>query len=233
MNKESKYWKHHAELVKYFKCAGVDKSAPRRLTGAGQAVWLYDLVKETSNDAWICEIGSLYGYLTTVLALACEGSNKRVVSVDHMVGDYCMNMEDRPKCIYIEFMDALREFGVSSKVVPFPMKSYGDLNLFKYKDSLTLPIEIIRNEYLQAHEMLTIMNIDFELIYIDGNHSYENVSIELNLYTKLLKLGGIIAGDDYPSSQTVKAAVQEFFQGNKAYEAIDVPGNQFGYRRIK
>ena len=76
------------------------------------------------------------------------------------------------------------------------------------------------------------MNMDFELIYIDGNHSYLNVFAELTLYTELLKLGGIIAGDDYPSSQGVKAAVQEFFQENEAYEVMGVPGNQFGYRRI-
>ena len=37
----------------------------------------------------------------------------------------------------------------------------------------------------------------FDWIYIDTSHSYMNTIAELNLYSKKIKQGGIIAGHDY------------------------------------
>ena len=235
-NNQSGYWKYHKDLLEYFKYGTSGENVPRKLTGENQAVWLYDLAEQTSNDAWICEVGSLYGYLTVVFGLACTGTDRRIAAVDHMIGNWCMDMKTRPKCIYLNFVDALHRFGVWDKVIPFPMKSYGDFNLLAYRDELSLPAKIIDEEYLQAHEMLTVMNIEFELIYLDGNHSYLNVMNELKLYTQLLKVGGVIGGDDYITQTPLKnvaKAVNEFFQGNDSFEKLDVPGNQFGYRRTK
>jgi len=235
-NNQSEYWKHHKALIEYFTNEADRINVPRRLTGENQAVWLYDLVQQTNNDAWICEVGSLYGYLTVVLGLACIGTNRRVAAIDHMIGSFCMDMETRPKCIYQDFVDALHKFGVWEKVIPFPMKSYGNNAILKHKHEPVLPLELIKTEYLQAHEMLTIMNIEFELIYLDGNHLEENVYNELCLYTKLLKIGGVIGGDDYMPKTPLKGvakAVQDFFQGNDDYKKLDVPGNQFGYKRVR
>ena len=36
----------------------------------------------------------------------------------------------------------------------------------------------------------------FDMIYIDGDHSYENVSVDIEAACKLIKEGGIICGDD-------------------------------------
>lgn len=48
-----------------------------------------------------------------------------------------------------------------------------------------------------------------DIIYIDGNHSYESVLLDLNNYYDKVKNGGLIIGDDY-NEEGVKKAVDEF-----------------------
>ena len=224
----------------------------QRLTSPTHAKWLHGLVQKTSNNAWICEIGCLYGYLTGAMALACLKTDRRVVVIDHMIGNYCMPPDKRPPCIYTEFVDNMIKIGVWEKVLPFPMKSHGYAHTLGNKKSI--PYFDIEFGYLQAHEMLNAMGIQFEVIYLDGNHSYENVTKELELYGGLLKPGGVIGGDDCqlggesffesftkgkkaifvpPDTKKigVAPAVWEFFDGNDAYVPVETPLNQFGFRK--
>ena len=52
----------------------------------------------------------------------------------------------------------------------------------------------------------------FDVIYIDGDHSYDSVIRDLNLYMPKLKHGGIICGHDYSHvhPETVKA-INDYF----------------------
>lgn len=54
----------------------------------------------------------------------------------------------------------------------------------------------------------------FDWVYIDGNHLYEFVKDDLEMYFKLVKAGGLLTGDDYQSGGWwqggVKKAVDEF-----------------------
>lgn len=52
----------------------------------------------------------------------------------------------------------------------------------------------------------------FDVVYIDGNHSYEYVKRDILNYQKLVKAGGFLAGHDYSDSWAgVKQAVNECF----------------------
>lgn len=67
-------------------------------------------------------------------------------------------------------------------------------------------------------------------IYIDGNHLYEYVKKDLELYFPKIKKGGLIAGDDYGEGGWwqggVKKAVDEFVeQGQVA--VVSIKGSQF------
>ena len=64
-------------------------------------------------------------------------------------------------------------------------------NLEKYKDRY----EIIRKYSHEAFDQFKDNSIDF--IYIDGNHSYDAVKKDLELWYPKLKIGGVINGDDY------------------------------------
>jgi predicted O-methyltransferase YrrM len=52
-----------------------------------------------------------------------------------------------------------------------------------------------------------------DLIFVDGGHFYESVSVDIKLYWELVKPGGIMLGDDYcPKAwPDVVQAVHEFF----------------------
>ena len=55
--------------------------------------------------------------------------------------------------------------------------------------------EIIRQYSDDAHSHFAKNSLDF--IYIDGNHSYEGVKSDLELFYPKLKYGGVMMGDDY------------------------------------
>lgn len=109
-----------------------------------------------------------------------------------------------------------------------------------YEDCKTLlneysdKFEMIRKFSHEAHQYFENESLDF--IYIDGNHSYENVKQDLELwYPKLVK-HGIICGDDYTTipqedvfgySFGVKKAVDEFALLHKKNVSIDLTGEWY------
>lgn len=66
----------------------------------------------------------------------------------------------------------------------------------------------------------------FDVIYIDGNHSTEQVYADISLSRTVLKPGGIICGDDYLGWPTVKQAVLNYKRENnlqtKVFEGMDM-----------
>ncbi|GAG75308.1 unnamed protein product [marine sediment metagenome] len=59
-------------------------------------------------------------------------------------------------------------------------------------------------------------NLDF--VYIDGNHSYEYVLRDIELYFPKVKEGGVVGGHDYHNeskAREVKKAVDEFTKKNQ------------------
>lgn len=72
-------------------------------------------------------------------------------------------------------------------------------------------------------------SLDF--IYIDGNHYFEYVSEDLECSLRVVRPGGIIAGDDYDwgagEGYPVRRAVAEFSQRHGLKERLKVFGSQF------
>jgi SAM-dependent methyltransferase len=66
----------------------------------------------------------------------------------------------------------------------------------------------IRSTSVEAASQFENNSLDF--IYIDASHEYIDVKNDIQAWLPKLKKGGIIAGDDYNSSQ-VSRAVREFF----------------------
>jgi hypothetical protein len=92
--------------------------------------------------------------------------------------------------------------------------------------------EIIRQYSNVAHSHFAKNSLDF--IYIDGNHSYEGVKSDLELYYPKLKYGGIMMGDDYHANDIekvfdftfgVKKAVDEFCFMHKHNISLQYYGN--------
>jgi hypothetical protein len=88
---------------------------------------------------------------------------------------------------------------------------------------------IIRDKSENVYNLFK--NEYFDFIYIDSNHTYDNVKLDLNYWWPKVKLGGMLCGDDYfngKHSMTydnkkynvifgVKSAVDEFCDTNKIH----------------
>jgi Methyltransferase domain len=71
----------------------------------------------------------------------------------------------------------------------------------------------------------------FDWVYIDGDHSYEAVRQDLNLWTPKVKRGGFVAGDDYgwhdeKGERSVQRAVDEFVAGRNLAD-VTIKDDQF------
>lgn len=67
---------------------------------------------------------------------------------------------------------------------------------------------ILRGRSSKMHKQ--IPNKSIGLLYLDGNHSYENVREDLENYFPKLVSGGIIAAHDYVNIDGVRHAINEF-----------------------
>jgi hypothetical protein len=75
----------------------------------------------------------------------------------------------------------------------------------------------------------------FDWIYIDGNHCYEFVKLDLEMYLPKVKPHGLVAGDDYGSpgwwQDGVTKAVDEVIASGR-FEKLLIENNQFLLRKI-
>jgi len=69
-------------------------------------------------------------------------------------------------------------------------------------------VKILRLSSLEASSRFKDNSLDF--VYIDGNHKYEFVKQDLNIWYNKLKTHGVLFGDDYSKSYGVHRAVSEF-----------------------
>ena len=78
-----------------------------------------------------------------------------------------------------------------------------------YEDKLIWLIELSENAAAYIKH-----NLDF--VYLDGNHRYEYVKKDIDLYLPKVRSGGVIGGHDYKSLELgVIRAVNESFPKNK------------------
>lgn len=80
-----------------------------------------------------------------------------------------------------------------------------------------------------------VSNID--ILFIDGDHSYDGVIQDFNIYSKLVKGGGYIVFDDYNDYQhspQVKRAVDDIIPNlNNLYHIIGTVKNTLGARPVE
>ncbi len=77
-------------------------------------------------------------------------------------------------------------------------------NYFKDKKN----VEILKESSVNAAKKFSDKSLDFA--YIDGNHDYEYVKEDLNIWYEKLKQNGVLFGDDYSRDYGVNKAVSEF-----------------------
>jgi precorrin-6B methylase 2 len=92
-------------------------------------------------------------------------------------------------------------------------------------------VEIIRLRSEEAFEMFEDEYFDY--VYIDGEHSYEAVTRDLNNYFPKVKIGGYLIGDDYGWTG-IAPAVQDFLKTHKKdCKFVDAKVGQYVLQRVK
>lgn len=151
---------------------------------------LYDLVKELKKhyeEIVMAEIGSYAGESTEIF---CKHEKvKTVYSIDPYIGLYDVNdSSSRSPMDKVEqlFLDVQERY--SSKII-------------KIKETSKNTISLVN---------------DINFVYIDGNHTYDNVKEDLELWCKKLQSGNFIGGHDYHQRRHpgVTIAVDEFCKTN-------------------
>jgi predicted O-methyltransferase YrrM len=153
----------------------------------GELSFLAELANNLPENSIVIEIGTLCGRSTR--AMADNAPNDCII---HCVDpwDYKIPLEDGgyiqvDKYTYAQFCMNLYDHIYANKVIP---------HISRWQD-FNLPIKA-------------------DLIFIDGDHTYDAVKCDIAKALDYIKPGGIITGHDY-QFPTVRQAVDETFPGNK------------------
>ena len=121
---------------------------------------------------------------------------------------YCLNVQMKQENYLENIEDTNKEVINISKIKAENRRK----NLEDIINKNNLKINLLqKNSYDIVH---IFENNSIDLLHIDGDHSYEGVKKDLNLYWNKIKYGGIIINDDYTWG-CCKRAIDDFVNTNK------------------
>jgi predicted O-methyltransferase YrrM len=147
----------------------------------------------TTDTAHFVEIGAWFGRSTCYMAECIKESGKNIKfdTVDTWKGTIASKsmVESYGGSIYDVFVENMQRAGVDGIVNPIKMPSHEAAAL--YEDE----------------------SLDF--VFVDGEHSYDGVSGDINFWLPKVRKGGVLAGHDYNHSADVRRAVNELLGEDK------------------
>jgi predicted O-methyltransferase YrrM len=162
----------------------------RQIIGNRYFVGLYEMCKymgfalQGREDMKMIEIGSYMGESTFIFA--SQLLFKEIICIDPLSGEELFNeMSNRT------WDEVRREFWTNTR-------HWDNIRLFQ-------------DYSYNVHGNFEDESVD--VVYIDGNHGYDDVTNDLKLYLPKIKPGGIICGHDYsdPHPEVIQA-VNDFFK---------------------
>jgi hypothetical protein len=147
------------------------------------------LIKEHNLNGDIVEVGVLRGAFSNVLI---KSNPKSLTLIDCW---QTLSTDEFPD--YVDYTQEKWD-SIRHKV---------EKRFLKHKN-----VNIIKAKSMQAVTKFADNSLDF--VYLDGNHTYDFVKQDLNAWYNKVKVGGILAGHDYPL-KSVKQAVDEFCKDKK------------------
>jgi predicted O-methyltransferase YrrM len=176
--------------------------------------------KYNNNNFNLVEIGTWMGSSMLTWAHALRTYNNatgNIVCIDPLIPyltDNAVPIDSEHQEFYNEMQALLEENYVYEiwnhhrKLVPNSI----NVSLFREKSSNALPI-------LESNK--------FDVVYIDGSHSYSSVLDDINQAARITREGGIICGDDLELQ--LHQCDQEFAINNKNSDYIIEPKNNMFY----
>jgi Methyltransferase domain len=145
-------------------------------------------VARASDGALFVELGAWKGRSAAFMGVEIANSGKRIkfYSIDHWRG----SLEEAP---HREDEDVRR-----NRLYEVFLQNVSPLSEYVYP---------LRSDTAQAAARFEDLSIDF--IYVDAGHSYSAVARDIRAWWPKLKVGGVMAGDDW---RDVRRAVEDFFK---------------------
>ena len=155
----------------------------------------------------IIEVGSWKGLSACTMAkfIKEEQIDAKIIAIDTWLGSpEHMRMQELttrrlgvPR-LYEQFLSNVYQMGYHDVIYPFPISS------------------------VQGGHFLEENKIVADVIYLDAGHEYEAIKLDMQIFWRILRPGGMMIMDDY-KWEGVKKAIEEFAKCNKV--DFDVNGN--------
>ena len=159
--------------------------------------FLFKRMKRIPQNGCVVEVGSFFGDSSS--RMFCEGikkykKNALLYCVDTLNDDFFTDKTQPP-----DFMKKFRRVTKGRKVIDVFLKN---MEPYNYK--------LIRKDSVEASTGFKDESVD--LVFIDGNHTKEDVSRDIIAWYPKVKFGGMICGHDYGKKQfDVTGVVDGFF----------------------
>lgn len=155
------------------------------------------LAATAAGCKWIIEVGSWKGRSTKALAMSTPGV---VWAVDTWEGAETERLDSQREALNLGF-DIM--FGV------FKANLAREIALGKV-------VPVVSESHLAIDEMQGRTGGNVDMVFLDGDHEYEAVKRDIELYRALVRPGGILCGHDYWHDHPgVVRAVNESVKGFK------------------
>ncbi len=142
---------------------------------------LYNFAKQYTLSGSCLEIGSYCGKSAVYLGKAVKENSQKLYSIDHHKG----SEEQQPGEEYFD-PDLRNKNGDGIDTLPFFLDTIQKSDL----EGFVIPIVSTSEE---AYEDL---NINFDMVFIDGGHSEEAAQKDYDLWTQRINVGGLLAIHD-------------------------------------
>ena len=179
--------------------------------------FLFQLASDAPADAQVIEIGSWMGASTCFLAAGLKGPAAKIQAVDNFQG---LSTCGEDAAWYRRHFQKL---GASSTLEIF-QGNFAALGLA----ALAEPVV---SDSLAAAQKLAARRGAIDLIFIDGDHSYEACKADIGAWAPFVKRGGVIAFHDFGSrADGVTRAIFEETKAGRFAEIVGVAGTIIAFR---
>lgn len=166
--------------------------------------------KEYINQITSCSwVNLYYGIVNDIIN---KNNYKKIAEVGIGYGLHSATILKNTNIDKIYLIDPLKHY--ENDIFPINIKKMGGFEI------LLKNIKILLKRYETKYNLIrkpsSLINDNdikdnyLDLVFIDGDHSYNSVLKDLNIFYKKIKKGGMIVGDDYMGNIETKTAVDDF-----------------------
>jgi hypothetical protein len=182
-----------------------------------------------SHETW-SQVKGEYGYRGTLMDLIVTEGGGRFAEVGVERGRTCRIILHHCGDIITEYW-AIDPWTIvkSGKRQDWSQERWDKIYFHIFKLMKNYPqLRVLRTTSVKGAEIAQEEGLKFDIVFIDGDHSYEMVKADILCWKPLVRKGGLLTGHDYSGARCgVVRAVNEVLGGDNI---TLLPGNIWTYR---